>query len=73
MQSAALYCFRTFGAYTLDVIAGTGFGFETNTLEDEHSKFLNCAKTVFMGSGFSVVAFILGKVSTSWLLSPWEQ
>ncbi|XP_076441786.1 cytochrome P450 3A24-like [Babylonia areolata] len=42
---------QLFGAFTLDVIAGTGFGFETNSLtEGEDNVFLHHAKQVFGGS-----------------------
>jgi hypothetical protein len=37
---------RTLGCFTLDVIGGTGFSFQTNSLENEDNEFLRCVAEV---------------------------
>ena len=44
--------FRLFGAFTLDVIAGTGFGLDTNSLVDNHGNlFLDSVARLFASEG----------------------
>ncbi|KAK7103927.1 cytochrome P450 3A24-like isoform X2 [Littorina saxatilis] len=50
---------RLFGSYTLDVIAGTSFGFETNCFENDDNVFLQCAKEVFGGAQQFGVASVI--------------
>ena len=46
-MSVKWYCFQIVWAFTLDVIAGTAFGLETNTLVDEDNAFITHCKMFF--------------------------
>lgn len=43
-------CSRIFGAYTIDVIAGTAFGLETDSLVGENNPFLKAIVKMFQKS-----------------------
>lgn len=43
---------EVFGSFTMDVIAGTGFGLETNSQTQEGEPFVQQCKILFKGAGF---------------------
>ncbi|KAK7103406.1 cytochrome P450 3A21-like [Littorina saxatilis] len=50
---------ETFGSFTLDVIAGTGFGFETNCLEEKDNVFLVSVRGLInLSSQFTLAGFV---------------
>ena len=57
-HSEILLC-RLFSAYTLDVIAGTGLGLETNSLTEDNNPFLTNAKAVLGSSNLVTASSVL--------------
>ncbi|XP_070188004.1 cytochrome P450 3A21-like [Littorina saxatilis] len=61
VEGKALDVKKIFGAYTLDVVAGTGFGFETNSLKEVDNVFLqNVSRLLASSTSLSLSAFIAG-------------